>query len=303
MARKTSRQRTKPKRPPAHGLGRGLSALLASEPAPASPPPSRSPAEISGQTADRVLLCPISQIRLNPRQPREHIDPAALEELSQSIRSKGVLQPILVRPADGGYELVTGERRYRAALRAGLETLPALVRNVDGRESLELTLIENLQRVDLNPIEEAKGYESLTKDFQMTQESIAQAVGKDRATVANVLRLLKLPALIQEDLRSGRLQIGHAKAILSLPSEADMLKARDEILRGGKSVRHAESIARRKKKPEASATDPNLKQLETDLRNHLGTKVIIEDRGQRGTLAIEYYSWNDLNNIVNKILD
>ncbi|MBI2060574.1 MAG: ParB/RepB/Spo0J family partition protein [Nitrospirae bacterium] len=285
---------------PARGLGRGLGALISETDTEAGvrPSPSASP---PASPESGVFACPIGRIRLNPLQPRETFDRTALGELTQSIKDKGVLQPVLLRAKDDGYQLIAGERRYRASVEAGLTHIPAVVKDVSDRESLELALIENLQRVDLNPIEEAQGYQTLMDDFSLTQEDVAGRVGKDRTTVANMLRLLRLPIEIQQDLRSGALQVGHAKALLSLSSAEDMLRLRDRILQGRASVRQAERLAR-KKKPAAAEGDPNLKQLETDLRNHFGTKVRIEDRNQKGTVVIEYYSWNNLHNIVKKIL-
>ncbi|MBI2891612.1 MAG: ParB/RepB/Spo0J family partition protein [Nitrospirae bacterium] len=287
--------------PPTRGLGRGLRALLGGEPT----EPAAAPTPIDAPAQGQVFACPLDRIRLNPHQPRERIDPQELVELVHSVRTSGILQPILVRPANGGYELIAGERRYRAALQAGLSTVPALLRAATDRESLELALVENLQRRDLNSIEEARGYEALVQEFHLTQEEVAERVGKERATVANVLRLLKLPSQVQDDLRAGRLQMGHARALLALSTEAEILSAREQILKAGASVRNTEALVRGRKKsaqPPAPSLDPNLRQLETDLRNALGTKVRIKDRNQKGTLEIEYFSWNDLQNIVKRIL-
>src|SRR5262250_3381598 len=215
------------------GLGRGLGALLASEPA----------------ETEALIDVPIDQIEVNPHQPRKVFDFTALDELAASIKSSGVIQPIIVRRIGSSYQLIAGERRWRAARQAGLEHIPAIVREATDAQSIELALVENLLREDLNPIEAAQAYQKLLAEFGWTQEELAQRVGRDRSSIANCLRLLKLPEEIQVDLRSGRLTMGHARALLSLPTAAEQLKLREEILAHSWSVRTTEADVQRKRKP------------------------------------------------------
>src|SRR5216117_2182611 len=206
------------------GLGRGLGALLSSEPA----------------EAESLVEVPIDQIEVNPNQPRKVFDFTALDELAASIRSSGVIQPIIVRRLAGSYQLIAGERRWRAARQAGLERIPAIVRDATDAQSLELALVENLLREDLNPIDEAEAYEKLLGQFGWTQEELAGRIGRDRSSIANSLRLLRLPEEIQADLRGGRLTMGHARALLALTNPTDQLRLRDDILAHAWSVRATE---------------------------------------------------------------
>src|SRR5229473_400843 len=210
------------------GLGRGLGALLSAEPA----------------EAESLVEVPIDQIEVNPHQPRKVFDFTALDELAASIRSSGVIQPIIVRRFAGAYQLIAGERRWRAARQAGLDRIPAIVREASDAESLEIALVENLLREDLNPMEEAEAYRQLLQQFGWTQEQLGQRIGRDRTSIANVLRLLRLPDEIQADLRGGRLTMGHARALLALTSAADQLRLRDEILAHDWSVRATEDSVR-----------------------------------------------------------
>src|SRR5438034_2869346 len=203
------------------GLGRGLGALLSSTP-----------------TADDALVeIPVDQIEASSSQPRKSFNAETLDELAASIRASGVIQPIIVRRSGAGYQLIAGERRWRAARQAGLDRIPAIVREASDAESLELALVENLLREDLNPMEEAEAYRQLLQQFGWTQEQLAQRIGRDRTSIANSLRLLRLPDEIQNDLRSGRLTMGHARALLALATTAEQLKLRDEILAHDRSVR------------------------------------------------------------------
>src|SRR5213592_2691248 len=203
------------------GLGRGLGAMLSSTP-----------------TADDVLVeIPVDQIEASSSQPRKSFNSETLDELAASIRVSGVIQPVIVRRAAGSYQLIAGERRWRAAKQAGLDRIPAIVRDATDAQSIELALVENLLREDLNPIETAQAYQKLLAEFGWTQEELAQRIGKDRTSIANALRLLRLPEEIQADLRSGRLTMGHARALLALPTAADQLRLRDEILAYDWSVR------------------------------------------------------------------
>src|SRR6058998_1353796 len=234
------------------GLGRGLGALLSSEPS----------------EAEALVDVPIAQIEVNPNQPRKVFDFTALDELAASIRSSGVIQPIIVRRVAGSYQLIAGERRWRAARQAGLDRIPAIVRDATDAQSIELALVENLLREDLNPIETAQAYQKLLAEFGWTQEELAQRIGKDRTSIANCLRLLRLPELIQADLRGGRLTMGHARALLSLTSPGEQLKLREEILAHSWSVRATEegvqkraaSRAPRRRAAELAALEDALRQ-------------------------------------------
>jgi ParB family chromosome partitioning protein len=279
------------------GLGRGLGALL--------PEP-----ELESSRA--LLICGIEEIHPNRSQPRKHFDESKLQELTDSIREKGILEPLIVRKGTDGYELVVGERRWRAAQRAGLKEIPVLVRDLDDREVLELSLIENLQRDDLNSIEEAEAYQRLTDEFGLSQEQLGTRLGKDRSTVANTLRLLKLPPEIREHLLLNRITPGHARAILSLESPEKQRELGRHIIQKGLSVREAESLVRRQlKRPGKTAAsgkkardlDSQLADLGDSLRRHLGTKIRIKPKGKKGKIEIEYYSFEDLERIVDTILN
>src|SRR3989338_6862357 len=211
------------------GLGRGLGALLSSTPS---------------ETEDALVEIRVGQISVNQNQPRKSFDYNTLSELTASVKSSGVIQPVIVRRQGTGYQLIAGERRWRAASLAGLDRIPALVREATDAQSLELALVENLLRDDLNPIEEAEAYHNLLPRFGWTQEGLAQRIGKDRSSIANCLRLLKLPEAIHDDLRAGRLTMGHARALLSLPGTAEQLRLRDEILAHDWSVRATEDTIR-----------------------------------------------------------
>lgn len=269
-----------------HGLGRGLDALL-------SP---ASPASADGG----VVELPIDSITPNPRQPRKDFADEPLRELSQSLKRSGVLQPVVVRRFGQGYQLVVGERRWRAARMAGFERIPALVREATDAQSLELALVENLLREDLNPLEEAEAYQRLLTEFSWTQEELAQRVGKDRSTVANCLRLLRLPDEIQADLRTGRLTMGHARALLALASPAEQLKLRELILAHSWSVRATEEdvqrrrprLARRPLKRSAELTA-----LESALRSALTTRVRIVGNDHMGRIEISYVSREELDRL------
>lgn len=256
-------------------LGRGLRALI--------------PEATEEAAGGEALLLRIDKIQSNPHQPREHFDPTTLGELTASIRKSGVVQPILVRPKDGEYEIVCGERRFRAAKEAGLLSIPAVVRAMNDEEALRCSIVENVQRSDLNPIEEALAYQRLLKEFQMTQENIAEVVGKDRSTVANTLRLLTLPKRIQDELIRGRLTMGHARAILAKPTEKERIALCERILSSTLSVREAERISRRAGGRRPSG-DETVRPLEEELQRILGTKVRILDRKGRGKITLDYYS-------------
>lgn len=269
-------------------LGRGLGALLAGP-------------EIPG-----VREIPIDAIAANPRQPRKRFREQGLEALAGSIREQGVISPLILRRGRDGYELVAGERRLRAARQAGLRSVPAIVREVADAEALELALVENLQREDLNAVEEAEAYRRLIEDFGQSQEGVARRIGKDRSTVSNALRLLRLPRQVLDDIVSGTLTEGHARALLALEREGDQVRARDMILKGSLSVRGAEALVRRLKGAAAAVRrrtrrdpkDHNTAALEDRLRRVLGTKVRIARRGKGGTVEIEFYSEDDLGHLL-----
>lgn len=269
-------------------LGRGLEALI---PGASAVSPGFSPSSIVQIALDRV--------RPNRFQPRQHFAEAELEELAQSIRQQGLLQPVVVRPVDGGYELVAGERRFRAAQRAGLAEIPAVVREVDDRAALELALVENLQRTDLDPIEEARAYERLRTEFGLTQEEIAARVGKHRSTIANTVRLLRLPEEIQREIAAGRLTAGHARALLAVDSPEEQRRLAREFLQQGVSVRDAE---RRSQPARRRTLEPDWRAVEDRLRRLLDTKVrLVPRRNGSGKLEIEYYSIDQLNRLLARL--
>lgn len=272
------------------GLGRGLGALLSSTPG----------------EEDSLIEIPVDRIEVNPNQPRKTFDSKALSELVVSIKSSGVIQPVIVRRQGAGFQLIAGERRWRAASQAGLERIPAIVREVTDAESLELALIENLLREDLNPMEEAEAYQKLLTQFGWTQEELAQRVGRDRSTVANCLRLLRLPLPIQDDLRAARLTMGHARALLSLTSAGDQMKLRDEILAHAWSVRATEDSARatedeartRRGVPKAlRRRSAELMALEESLQRALMTRVRITGDERRGRIEVTYATAGELERL------
>ncbi len=273
-------------------LGRGLEALI--------------PKKTSDDKKGHALQIPVSQVQPNPFQPRKIFRPEELQELIHSIREKGILQPILVRKKGEHWEIIAGERRFRAVQKLGMLTIPAVEVQVSDVEVLEMALVENLQRTDLSPLEEAAGYHRLQEEFNMTQEQIAQKVGKDRATVANTLRLLKLTPEVQSLLSSGQLTAGHARVLAALSTPQEQLKWAKKISQQGLPVRDVEKWLQNQKGPvkktksSSGPKDPNLTKLEENLRNWLGTKVSIKALGkQKGTIYLEYYSLDDLDRILN----
>jgi ParB family chromosome partitioning protein len=235
----------------------------------------------------------------NPGQPRRSFTPESLAELAASIRSAGVLEPILVRPRGEQFEIIVGERRWRAAQLAGLATIPALVREATDAEALELGLVENLLREDLNPLEEAQAYQRLLAEFGWTQEDLAQRIGRDRSSIANVLRLLRLPAGIQEDLRAGRLTMGHARALLALPTEAEQQRLRDVIVAQDWSVRTTEARVQARRRPRArpGRRPADIEALQEDLRLALGVRVRLVGTLVRGRLELPYGSPAELEHL------
>jgi ParB family chromosome partitioning protein len=330
------------KKPARPALGRGLSALVSATAAPVSAPspaeattaatiaataPSNTdsptsqtypqPSEPVGSAANDLTILPISQMRANPKQPRQDFSDQEISELSESIKVLGVLQPILVRPLPGAtsgtaYQIVAGERRFRAAIRAGLSQVPVVIKELSDRDTLEIAIVENVQRQGLNPIEEALGYQKLMDEFSLTANEVAERVGKDRATVANTARLLKLPQQVQDMVRDGRISVGHAKAILTVREPNAQIGLANKIIAEGLSVRAIESIVARdvvleapKKlttgegatvvRPSRVAAHP---ELEERLRNALGTKVTIHKKRKGGSVELHFFSDEELDRLV-----
>jgi len=274
-------------------LGRGLSALF--------------PETVISETDKGFFYCPIESISPNPHQPRQNFGDSDLIELADSIKEKGLIQPILVSKAKDGYQLIVGERRWRAAQKAGLDKIPAWIRDVSPAETLELALIENIQRKDLNPIEESSAYQELMQKFHLTQEALSKRVGKDRSTIANFLRLLKLPAIIQQDLIDGQLTTGHARVLVAIESLSAQKEVRDLIIKKSLSVRQTEDLVKKiltLKKPKSPKpeTDHYIESLSKDLQRSLGTKVIIKRNGKKGKIIIEFYSDEDLGRLIDQLL-
>jgi len=263
-------------------LGKGLEALIP-------------------EKGEEVLYLDIDRIFPGEHQPRKAFKDDSLKELAASIKERGVLQPIIVsRVGDGTFRLVTGERRWRAAALAGLKKIPALIKNVASRDSLEIALIENIQREDLNPIETAEAFRRLVTDFKLSQEELSDRVGKDRATISNYLRLLKLPEEIKSLIYNGSLSIGHAKAILAIDGKAHQMEAARKVIKKGLSVRETEALTKKISMPlKVKATkDPQISSLEEKLIRNLGTKVRIFHKGKRGKIEIEYYSFEELDRLL-----
>ncbi|HVL67623.1 MAG TPA: ParB/RepB/Spo0J family partition protein [Vicinamibacterales bacterium] len=275
-------------------LGRGLSALIPD--APAAPP-----------AAERALDVDIDLLRPNRFQPRTTMDDARIEELAKSIKSNGVIQPIVVRKAETGYEIIAGERRWRASQRAGLLKVPVVVRDIPEDRMLAAALIENIQRENLNPIEEAQAYRRLADEYHLTQDQISDAVGKERSTVANVMRLLKLPREIRENLSAGSLSMGHARALLALPDENAQLRLSREIVSRNLSVRETEALVKKaaepEKKREESAKDVHTRAAEEKLRFALGTRVRIVRRGKAGRIEIDFQNEDELQRLYEQLTE
>jgi ParB family chromosome partitioning protein len=309
-------------------LGRGLGALLGGSPAIANPAPAApspaitqstssphvgapaivphavipTPAPVSRDTVRRV---PVGQVKPCAFQPRKDFPPEALRELADSIREQGIVQPLIVRPQGSNFELIAGERRWRAAQLAGLTEVPVIVRDADDRAVLEMALIENLQRENLNAIEEALGYAQLISQFQLTQELVATKVGKSRAVVANALRILKLPGEVQNFIRDGRLSVGHAKVILGLTNPIQQSEAAERVIKEGLNVRQAEGLIAKlqsrgdtKKSKTPLTTDAHVTNLENKIRERLGTKVSLRYAKGKGALEISFYSDAELEGVL-----
>lgn len=275
------------KEPKRQALGRGLGALIPTKPA---APTAAAP----------ITTIPVAAIRPNPWQPRTTFAPAALQELAESIRAQGVLQPLVVRKVGDQYELISGERRHRAAQLAGLTEVPIHLRQTTDAEMLEIALIENVQREDLNPIEEARAYRRMADELKLKQDEIAQRVAKDRSTVANALRLLQLPEKIQADVEAGRLSAGHARALAGAGSTMAQTMLAEKVRSGGLSVRDTERLAKELRK---QAPDVEQRAAEDRLIQALGTKVTLQvRRSSKGKIIIEFYSIEQLNDLIERLL-
>ncbi|HSD09697.1 MAG TPA: ParB/RepB/Spo0J family partition protein [Candidatus Binatia bacterium] len=274
--------------PKRKSLGRGFGALI-----PQAPPP---------KAAERTV--PLEQITPNPWQPRVHFDEARIREMAESIREHGIIEPLVVRPRAGGYELIAGERRLRAARLAGLESVPVAIREMSDRDVLEVTLIENLQREDLSPLEEAAAYVRLMEEFGATQDDVARRVGRSRPAVANTIRLLQLPEAVREELRAGRLSAGHARALLAIDSPVEQTALARDAIRLGLSVRQLEARIRLRLQPSTrkrASRDLHVADVEKQLMRSLGTRVRLQGRGSRGRIVIEFYSPAELQRLVERL--
>jgi ParB family transcriptional regulator, chromosome partitioning protein len=283
---------------PKKGLGRGLSALI---------PSVTEPRAETGREGAQFHV-EVDRITPSPFQPRRAFDEAKIEELAASIRNQGIIQPLVVRRKGDGYELIAGERRWRAAMKAGLSQVPVVVRDASDHEALQLALVENLQREDLNPIEEASGYRRLQQEFQWSQEEMAEKVGKSRPAIANSMRLLALPPEVQAEVSAGNLPAGQARALLGLQTEPLIISACRDVVSRGLSTRETEKLVRqlmsgRRRKRQAPTIDPDLRSVTEELQRSLGTRVRLlpKARSTRGKIEIEYYSLADLERIVQSV--
>ncbi len=284
-------------------LGKGLDSLL-----PRIPAPAGSATEHEGGKPREI---PLEQIDRNPFQTRSRVNEEQLAELAASITANGVVQPVLVRPqANGRFQLIAGERRWLASKKAGKETIPAILRQVSDEQAMEITIVENLQRADLNPMEQARAFERLSREFHMTQEQMATRTGKDRASVSNFLRLLKLPSTVQARVESGELTFGHARTLLALEHSEEIEKAAQKVVLSSLSVRQTEDYVHRLLNPERAAkkepkpklpVDPNVRDAEERLQRALGLKVHIEDKNGRGRVIIEYARLEDFDAFLERV--
>ena len=272
-------------------LGKGLGALI--------------PEKVKeGALSDGVKEIKIGIIRPNKLQPRKKFNAEKLKDLKNSIKEKGIIQPIIVRPAEDGFELIAGERRFRAAKELGYDQIPAIVKKVSDADSLEMALIENIQREELNPVEEANAYMELIEKFKFSQDEVSKAVGKDKSTISNTLRLLSLPRLIQDYISDNLISMGHAKAILSLPTERPKIRFAKRIIKKNLSVRQTEELVKVKlqgKPKKTNQKDAHLYSLEEGLQHYLGTRVKISHGKKRGKIEIFYYSNEDLDRVLDLI--
>jgi ParB family chromosome partitioning protein len=274
-------------------LGKGIGALLDSA------TPERN---------SKFFQCPIEEMRPHSEQPRKSFDDDKLQELAASIREKGIIQPLVVRKVADHYQIIAGERRWRAAQKAGLHEVPVVIQDVSEDWALEIALIENIQREDLNVMEEAFAYQNLIQNFDLTQESVAKRVGKDRSTVANAIRLLRLPAAVQKDVVAGKLSMGHARALLALDNEKQILQLQSRITANGLTVRETEALIKISKEPavdksakKTKTKDPEMEQLAAELQRVLGTQVRINPKGRGGKVEITYFTAGDLDRLLENL--
>ena len=279
----------KPKRP---ALGKGIGALLSSA------------AQEGGK---KYFSCPIEELKPHGKQPRKIFDDTKMADLVASIKEKGIIQPLVVRQMQDHYQIIAGERRWRAAQKAGLDRVPVVIQDVSEDWALEIALIENIQREDLNPMEEAEAFQHLINSFDLSQEEVAKRVGKDRSTITNALRLLRLPEKVKNDLLANRLSMGHARALLSLEQEDDIAEASEEVIRKKLSVRETEQLVKKIKNfgmPSTKAAipeiniDPNLMELESNLKQVLGTQVRLAPKGKGGRIEISYHDQGELDRLL-----
>jgi ParB family chromosome partitioning protein len=274
-------------------LGKGISALI--------------PEKITEEKQEKIVYAPIGQVKPNPLQPREDFNLQGMEDLIQSIKEKGVIQPILVRRQGDYYELIAGERRLRAANSLNLKEIPVIIKDVPDRDSLELSLIENIQRQELNPIEEARAFQYLIDKFGMTQEKLSEGLGKSRASVTNTLRLLNLPKEIQDEMKKGRISFAHGRALLEIEDVNQQRRLAHEVIAKGLSVRELESLIKtcrprgKRRMKIAAAVEPHIAVFEEELQHILATKIRITKQKKRGNIVIEFYSPQDLERIVSRI--
>ena len=288
-------------------LGRGLSALIPESPAEA-PAPAAAPAPVAAAPRGVPLEVDLDRIVPNPRQPRASVEQGPLEELAQSIRTNGIIQPILVRKVGGDrYEIIAGERRWRAAQIAGLLKAPVIVREIADEQILQVALIENIQRENLNPIDEATAYRRLLDECALTQEALAEAVGKDRASIANHLRLLRLPGEVQRQVSAGKLSMGQARALVALENPVTLKQAADDVVARALSVRETEALVRRLQAPPPIRTEPvkdvHTREAEEVMRLALGTRVRIVRKGNGGRVEIDFVSEDELNRLYEHLTD
>ena len=285
----------------ARGLGRGIGALI-----PGGTIASTTQQSIQERNDKNYFMCEVERIIPNKYQPREIFDAKALGDLSKSIKENGVIQPLIVRKSGNSFELIAGERRWKASMLAGLKRVPVVIRDVTERQSLEMAIIENIQRDDLTCIEEGRSYKHLMTDFMMTQEQVALKVGKDRATIANMVRLLLLPPEIQTDLAEKKLTMGHARALLAIPSDKKQIELKNKIINESLSVRQVENIIQRLKKikdPVSVKDGTDFTYLVEELKKSLQAKVTVKGRKNKGKIIIHYSSENELDRIFSKIID
>jgi ParB family chromosome partitioning protein len=288
---------------PLRGLGRGLDALL-----PVRTPPSTParPAVDYGQ--GNVFSCPLERIVPQKGQPRQHFETGKLDELAQSIKEHGLIEPLVVRRrGEDAFEIIAGERRWRAAQRAGLREVLVVVRDVSAKDAYELALIENVQREDLDPIEFAEALDRLVREHGYTQDTLAQRVGKDRSTIANALRLLRLPKPVRERVVSGELSEGHARALLGAPTDDALMELADKVVRGHLSVRQTESLVRGAKAKSGGKAEPkgksaNVRDIEGRLERRFGTRVELRDKEDKGEIVLRYASWDELDRLLGLML-